>query len=451
MESIIQQRSRQSDREYQKRQGLSGLFEGQVTSANALTDSMGVSYGPAPERSLPILHPFNGTTSWIRSVPERGTRLLMGNRFDSGQPEPLATLPAGPEKRTTDYQSQLNTYRTLSPGEHDFSSSGLATVYLSKRGHLDMRSGSGVKQQLSRENNHHVTSAPTIIRTLLNRTVGEMGDEERLGLVRRWKLGSDIDEFYPKSLGNFRAEHYLKLMNPALFSPEVLYRKVTGHVYEDEGTEGSHFTTGSPLRHQELWYTDSDEFVRLEIDTSGNYLLELPSPAQNGFELIVPEGNFKAQIGVDWDLTISGNESHAVTGNVRHTIEGALDYEVTSDANFGAGQNTLEMNAASGFINMASGGGAVLELEASGQAYVEASKVKLGASSASQALARAKETDARISNIEQYLLNFVSLYLTHMHLETFPPATPTSPPMIPAPSFSPDLSVIASSIVFSNG
>jgi hypothetical protein len=329
METPIQQASRLSASQYQNAQGTAGPFEAVVVSVSASSDSMGLSFGPTRNRPMPIQHPFIGTTSWIRSIPDTGTRYLLQNRFDSGQPEALKTIPTLPGQRASDYGTGINVYRTLNPGEHDFASSGLSLAWMGKRGNFDLRSGANIKSQMSRDEQAHTTVAPTFKRELLNHQVGEMGDEERLGIVKRWTTA--IDETFPQQNNQFQTEHYLQLDNPAGSAPEVLMRSIEGQVYEDDATQIMHFTTNLPLRSQKLWYTTTDDYLRREIDQNGNYLLQFPSDATTGYQMIIPNGSYSQDINLDRDVTIGRDETVQVQGDINYTVQGNVSYNLPNE------------------------------------------------------------------------------------------------------------------------
>jgi hypothetical protein len=359
MENLVQQQTRIDLQKKGNEQGKLGSFEGIVTSVSGASDTMGMSFGPALDRQMPIQHPFIGTTSWIRSIPDINTRFLMQNRMDSVQPEALKTLPftafangpdGKPVGRATDYQSQRNLYRQLNPGEHDIAASGAALAYFGERGNLDLRSGAHVKRQLNRESNSTEDTAPTHVRRFLQNAPGTMGDEERMGIVKRWTTA--IDETYPQANGKFQSEHYLQVLNPANANPKILLRRIEGHVYEDDASVINHFTTAIPLRSQELWYTTQDNVVRREIDQNGNMLLALPTDATIGYEFLIPSGTYRAEIGVNRDITIKKDEIVQVGGDIQYTVGGHVNYDVTGDFTISNGavgsQNTFFMDVTSG-------------------------------------------------------------------------------------------------------
>lgn len=318
METLIQRATRNNQEKYQQEQGKLGPFVGSVVSVNPIKDELGMSFGPTPERTMPVQHPFVGPTSWIRSMPEKGTVFLMQNRFDSGQPEAIKTIPTFSRTKVEEYERGLNVYRPLQSGEHDVVSSGFAFAYFSRRGNLDLRSGAAVKLQLNREQQDLTQRAPTHRTELLFNEAGKMGDEERLGVVKRWK--SAAEEIFVKKNEKFTAEHYLQLRNPAKSGPAILFKRIEGHVFDDRGQEIKHTTTAIPLRSQLLWYTTTDEFTKQEIDQNGNMLLSFPSTATTGLEFLISEGGFRQVIGKNLDININKDKRVVVQQNVNYKV-----------------------------------------------------------------------------------------------------------------------------------
>lgn len=346
METLIQKYSRLAEAQSDYEQGKRGPFEGAVVSVTPTTDTMGVRFGPAKERRMPIQHPFNGTTSWIRSVPEVETRFLLQNRFDSNQPEALKTIPPPPEKRSSDYLNQLNAYRTLSPGEHDIGSSGMGFAYFSRRGNIDLRSGHAIKRNLNRDTLSIEDSAPTHIKNLLKNTAGKLGDEERIGIVKRWKNAVD-QNYIQDSNQKFQAEYFIQLNNPAESNPSVLLKRTEGQVYNEAGERVKQLSTNVPLRHQSVWYTTTDDSLVKEIDENGNQIIQYPQTATTGFEMIIPNGNYRSEM-INRDVTIKGDELVAVTKNINYTVSGGVNYEVSKSFNIVAGRNALTMDVTEG-------------------------------------------------------------------------------------------------------
>lgn len=342
-ETLIQQASRHSEREFRNRQGMSGPFEGLVVEVVNREDSLSVSYGPTQGRKMPIQHPFVGAASWIRSIPDVGTRVLMQNRFDTGQAEILKALPIGPFDRASSYLQQQSTYRELNPGEHDLASQGFASIYMSRRGTIDQYAGTGVDRRMNRDNLDIQDSAPTLRSQYLNWTPGAMGDEKRTGIVKRWNTAVD-EKFIQDSGGNFQNENYFHLKNPAGQNPAVLLRRIEGQVYDDTGKLLKQFSTQNNLRHQSFLYTDTDDFLRYEVDVQGNTLEIFPSVATTGKEIRIPNGSYTAQIGLDRDVTIDRDEKVIVSQNIQYTVGNDVKYTVTNDFLIEAGENLFTMS-----------------------------------------------------------------------------------------------------------
>lgn len=336
VETVIQAATRQAERDTDYMQGRTGPFEGVITSVQPDSDLQTVQYGPAPGRQMPIQHPFNGSTSWIRSIPDIQSRVLMQLRSDTGQAETLKTISPSTQSRVADYENALNAYRTLSGGEHDLVSSGLATLFMGHRGNLDARSGTGVKLQLNREAVEAKISAPTHVRTFLQNEPGTLGDEERFGIVKRWT--SPIQETYPQQSGDFLAEHYRNLLNPANQGPEVLFQTIEGHVTDPStGAQLLQTKTSLPLRLQHLYYDTIDNPYRKELDQNGNLYQEFPTEATEGYELNIQSGNYRSTMALNREVSIGIDELVTVGQNIQYTVQGDVMYEVDGDMNFTAG------------------------------------------------------------------------------------------------------------------
>lgn len=465
METIVQQATRINLQKHQNEQGKLGAFAGKVVTVAPLDDQFYLSFGAAPSRVMPVQHPFSGENSWLRSMPEVGAVYLMQNRFDTGQPEALKTIPAFTATRAQDYQNSLNVYRALQPGEHDIVSNGFAMAYFSQRGNLDLRSGASVKMQLDQDNQETRLQSPTIKRNLLFNTLGMMGDEERIGIVKRWTDAAT--EFYVKTddgNDNFVSEHYLQLTNPAKEGPVVLLQRIEGQVYDEDGDVLNHTTTALPLRSQALWYTTTDEFLSREIDQNGNMLFNFPSTASTGFEIQIPNGSFRQVIGVDRDVTIDGDERVVVQQNIHYTVSDDVLYDVTGNYTINSGANALLMDVTEGseavsLLNSAglgiqatnAGGGALNLIGPSGSSFNIASS---GAATLAAKQTLNLTVDQSMTFSGQVLnANFDSINLgkgaaipavlgltlqtyldMHFHTSTAP-GDPTSPPVIPSASF----------------
>ena len=461
METLIQTATRINQLKYDQEQGKLAPFEGIIVQVTASDDTMGVSFGPTRNRTMPVQHPFVGSTSWIRAMPNQGSRLLMQNRFDTGQPEALKTLPIGPEERTSAYKNQTNTYREMEPGEHDIASSGLALSFYGRRGNLDHRAGAGIKTQLDRDNLQIYQSAPTYKNALVYNNLGEMGDEQRLGIIKRWK--SPIEEYYVQANDKFLSESYLQLKNPAGANPTVLLKRIEGHVYDDLGQVLKQTSTGLPLRSQTEWHTLNDQITKHEVDDHGNIYTELPAVATTGYELNIPKGSYNSTIGVDRNVLIQRDERVQVKGNVQYKVTGNVTYGVTKNVQVSAGSNNLNMDADAGsvsFLNSKSYGikatssevtisgpsdssakmdAAGIVIKDGGQASLELMGKSQMATLKSPSIISLAGKQILIGNnaaISAVLgISLLTWLDTHTHTIIAPlPGIPTSPPVVPAAS-----------------
>lgn len=476
-ETLIQQQTRLNQERYQQEQGKLGAFAGTVVFVSPTSDEVGMAFGPAAERRMPVQHPYVGENSWVRSMPEVGSLFLMQNRFDTGQPEAIKAIPTFSAQKADDFQSALNFYRPIQSGEHDIASSGQAFAFFGSRGHLDLRSGANIKVQLNRDEQDLTSAAPTHRRNFLYQTVGEMGDEERFGIIKRWTTASE--EFYVKDGDNFVAEHYRHLKNPAKSGPAVLLKHTEGHVYDDDGEVIKHTTTALALRSQHLWYTTTDEFLAHEIDKDGNMLFNFPSTATTGMEVQIPQGSYRKVIGKDRDVSIDRDEKVSIQGLVAYQVGKDVTYDVTGSATWNSGGGQMKLDATDGSeaallqnkagfgIEATSAGGGALNITGPSD-----TSLKVESSGATTLTGKTKITITvdEIMNLEGSILNanFDSINLgkgaaipavlgmalqtfldTHQHTTTAP-GSPTSPANVPSASFNgTPLSVLSLKVMLS--
>lgn len=344
MTGNIAGRVKQAERIRNNYQGYQGPFEGRVENIGPFRDTMVVSYGPNQGREMPIQHPFVGSNSWIRSIPDVGTKYLLQLRGDSEQATPVNTLPIDPENRSILYNQQYTLYRGLSAGEHDILSKGFGAIYLGELGHVDTRAGVGARESLNKVSLEHLVHTPTHKKTLLNNVAGEIGDEERLGIVKRWV--DTVDEKYIKAGNAFQAEKFVRIKNPAGSNPKYLFQEIEGQVYDDVGTKINHIITNIPLRYQKIRYTNNNQIHRTEIDESGNTLEQLPDVATEGYQQDIPKGNYRQSVGLNREVSIGRDEIVSVKENIQYDVGATVKYSVTKETIIDSSGNILELNPA---------------------------------------------------------------------------------------------------------
>jgi hypothetical protein len=389
-------------------------------------------------------------------MPDVGSLVLLQNRFDTGQAETIKTLPVSPTAKAEAYRRGENVYRGLSSGEHDIASGGYAMTFWGRRGHLDLRSGSSVKAQLSREQLEITQRAPTHRTELFQQAAGTMGDEERLGVVKRWKSASE--EYYVKQNGRFLSEHYTQLLNPNNSGPSILFRHIEGDVVDDAGQLIRHTTTALPLRSQSLWYTTTDETTKEERDENGNYFVELPSTASTGYEVLIPEGSYRKIIGKDRNVTIEGDEVVQVRKDITYTVSQNVTYDVKKNHIINAGPTNLSLLQASDTVQLHNGSSYGIKASPSAVNIDGPSGSKMEIGAAGTVMVDAKtmlelkvdalmKLEGQIFQGNFMLLNLglgavipatmglaVQAYLdSHQHTSSLP-GLPTSPPLIPSSS-----------------
>jgi len=172
-----------------------GLFAAYIEASTGVTQSGTLVYsGGSRDISMPM--PYDGNTSWIRVVPDSGSPALAGFRSDTQEPVFINYFNSNPKLKLDAYTAGTNLYRPLKPGEIELNSSGSAQSYYAARPLLEHSAGvvrswvnqdrleAGAKSPLHTRQLWEYKSAP-LIPSLEAGTPILLGDEERLGVVRR--------------------------------------------------------------------------------------------------------------------------------------------------------------------------------------------------------------------------------------------------------------------------
>ena len=325
------------DREKQQRGALSQPFGVLIRSVNSDTEEAKLSYFGATDRQLTINHPFRSRTAWIRAVPEEGTSYMAQFRSDEANPQLVTTVTRNSLSANNEYRGGVGVYRPLLPGEIEIASSGYSQAYFPRRPKLDLRGGSIVRWA-DQEKLESGDRAPIHRRQLMQYRSNVLGEEERLGIVSRAKL-LDTGSFstwevgYPKVNDQFLAEHYVSVKNPANQNPAILFTSQRGHVIDKEGKQITQSRTQIPLRYFEEYFSKEESSTRYEIDEKGNYYVELADSAAEGYEVYVPSGSYKRNVGVDEVIGIEGNSSHTVGKSATWQIDDNWNILVANDFN----------------------------------------------------------------------------------------------------------------------
>lgn len=312
------------DRERQQRRALENPFGMLVSTVNSDSEEVKLSYFGSSDRILTVTHPFTGTSSWIRAMPEAGTTYLASFRADESNPQLLTTITRNSLYANDRYRKGQNIYRPLFPGELEMVSTGFSQAYFSRKPKLELRGGS-VHRWADQEKLLSGDRSPIHTRQLIQYRSNEHGEEEKLGIVARPKVKSDggystWEISYPTISGNFLAEHYMMLKSPANKNPSILFQTYKGHVIDKDGKQILQSRTQIPLRLFEEYFANDDTSTRFEIDEKGNYYTELAGAAAEGYELYVPSGNYKKHIALDENIYIGGNVQRVVEKSTTYQI-----------------------------------------------------------------------------------------------------------------------------------
>jgi len=329
------------DREKAQRQALNQPFGILVNSINSDTEQAKFSYFGATDRLLTITHPFRSNNAWIRAIPEDGTTYLAQFRADESNPQVVTTVTRNSLAANDEYRSGIGVYRPLVPGEIEIASIGYAQAYFTRRAKLDLRAGS-ITRWADQDKLESGDRAPTHRRQFMQYLSNVLGDEERIGIVSRPKLldsgsYSTWEVAYPTINDTYLAEHYVSVTNPANANPTVLFTSQRGHVIDKAGNQIKQSRTQLPLRYFEEYFANDNSSTRFEIDEKGNHFVELASDATEGYELYVPNGNYKKNVGLDESIGIQGNQSITVGKSATWAIDDhwnilvANDYNLTSE------------------------------------------------------------------------------------------------------------------------
>lgn len=271
-----------------------------IVSVNAEEDTMTIDGPEGMSKPIPIHHPFLGLDSWIRSGPSRGSGVRVFQRLSDDNDLIQGYYFPNRKELVAQYRAKKGVYRPILPGEHEVSSSGFAQTFWSSRGRHEARGGI-INQWLDNDTLESGTHSPIHRRKLHSNASNTVKDEERFGVVTR--PTSAIKSKYIKIDDKF-AKEYLRVFNDGDNNTLIDHRE--GHVIDDSGTpiKGSF---GNPLRFRKKVFSSNNNPFTLEIDSDGNFSVELPNDASDGGTIDIPSGALKINIDKELEITASGN------------------------------------------------------------------------------------------------------------------------------------------------
>lgn len=326
-------------------------------SGQAVVDS----YEFGSNRTVRVAHPYTSLNSHLRIMPEVGTHVILGRRqgtkFDLAclgyfNPDEFADVKLNTIDKVTQtgnanasrvINADSYPFRVLQEGEFEVQSKGLASIFGSNRGHLLFRGGI-VQMHLANDMNEIASRAPTHRQQTLEHEFGKIGDEIRFGVLKRPE--DDGKEDFPMKSDHFTKEHLEKLVWKG-GSPNTLYDRRRGHVFDDNGKEIKHTYTGHNLRLREVYYTKSENQTRLQIDENGNASVRLADDCPWGHMLDNPSPNadlhehsardHKSHYERDWINKTDRNLQYIIGGDATIIITGSCDIKSGGPMTFQSG------------------------------------------------------------------------------------------------------------------
>lgn len=259
--------------------------------------------------TIPISHPYLGPNSWLRIMPEQGTSCMIARRAENGEPYVSAYFRgsiSSAETYTRATQQDKFYYKPLQEGEIDMATQGIANVYLSKRGTLELRGGS-TSVKLHADRGEIEARSPTHLKAILGNKRQAVGDEERFGVIQRpgalnktFPGQTTIRNIVETTPGFFAKEYLRNIKSEGPVANLTLIDHREGDVYDDSGTELK-ASTGKKLRSVTKYGTEIPSvYMTTEVDVDGNIAVTLPRTAVQGLNVSAEAGHAKFTVGQDF-------------------------------------------------------------------------------------------------------------------------------------------------------
>jgi hypothetical protein len=200
-------------------------------------------------------------------------------------------------------------------GEVDITSPGIANVYTTRRGTLELRGGT-TSIQLQAENLKIRSRAPLHTKECLGHQRQKLGDEERFGVVTRpgaltVKLADQptLEDIVFTTPNNFAKEYVRILRSDGPKADVVMIDHREGDVYDDAGDPIKDPHTSKKLRSQTKFGTTTPGVsTTVTVDEEGNVQLTIPKTAKKGLSVdLEGDGSIELTIGKDLIANITKN------------------------------------------------------------------------------------------------------------------------------------------------
>jgi hypothetical protein len=306
-----------------------------IASTNSNSEEVTYKTGGSGSKA-PVSHPYIGPNSWLRVMPERGTRCMIARRAEDGDPYISAYFSENNAESAAKLTDQGNFYyRSLREGETNITSPGIADIFTSRRGTLELRGGA-TSLHLAHEDLEIRARAPTHTRAILGNKRQEVGDEERFGVVVR---PGSLNVKFPgqptvrniiETVPLFYAKEYLRILRSDGPIPGVvLAEHREGDVYDDTGRVLTN-SSGVAVRAMSKYGTSLPGITTdFEVDVNGNITISLPVSASKGLAIdVLGPGNIDITVGKDFLLSAIKAITLAATTGI--SMESKATIDVTS-------------------------------------------------------------------------------------------------------------------------
>ena len=273
-----------------------GVVSGYVPERELLKCEM---FGTSGQAEIAVRQPYLGVNSWIRVGPEVGSSVITQRRGDVAQSEIWGYL----SNRSADLIKRARTnpkiaYRVVQSGEIELMSQGMASLFLSNAGDVELWGGT-VSEILSQTELEHRVTAPTFSRRLATNSWSVVGNEERFGMVKRpSKRFPELQQDYVRLSDNSFACEYSRWVGDT--ANTKLCQTQEGHVVDETGTVKKQTSTSKNLRLEHvLWNKGASADFTFQVDEDLNIFMNNGNP--NRLEA-------KLQWGTLCDVTMTSNK-----------------------------------------------------------------------------------------------------------------------------------------------
>ena len=285
-------------------------------------------FGTSGQAEIAVRHPYLGVNSWIRVGPETGTSVVTQRRGDVAQSEIWGYL----SNKSSDVIKQARTnpkiaYRVVQDGEMELMSKGMAALFLSNAGDVELWGGT-CSEIISQTDLEHRANAPTFSRRLATNVWSTVGNEERFGLVKRpSKKYQELQQDYVRLTDNSFACEYARWVGDT--ANVKLCQIQEGHIVDETGTLKKQSSTTKDLRFERIfWSKGASADITFQIDEDLSIYMNNSNPNQIEAKLLW---------GPLCDITMTANKLTMTLSNTAQiTSATSLILGATSTVQIGA-------------------------------------------------------------------------------------------------------------------